>query len=176
MGVEVFAEIAGYENEYAVTSNGRVYSYKSGKFLSPAIGTGGYLHVVLSKNSKLATVNIHRLVAEAFVENPDPDNFTIVNHKDENKLNNVSSNLEWCDYRYNLTYRGAIERNLQVKRKHGRPNGGRRVVQYNIKMEKINEFDSISDAERFVGGDLDKVLRRKKKRKEAFGYLWEFAN
>lgn len=56
----------------------------------------------MSKEGKTKSIRIHRLVAKAFI--PNPDNLPEVNHKDENKLNNNASNLEWCDRQYNNTY------------------------------------------------------------------------
>ena len=69
--------------------------------LKPEIRTG-YYSVDLRKNGKRYKCRIHRLVAEAFI--PNPDNLPQVNHKDENKLNNEASNLEWCDNTYNTHY------------------------------------------------------------------------
>lgn len=62
----------------------------------------GYYSVILCSHYKKKTIRIHRLVAEAFIENP--ANLPMVNHKDENKLNNEASNLEWCDSTYNTHY------------------------------------------------------------------------
>lgn len=63
----------------------------------------GYVQVCLRKNGKTITHKLHRLVAETFI--PNPDNLPEVNHKDENKANNVVSNLEWCSSTYNKNYR-----------------------------------------------------------------------
>ena len=79
---------------------GRVKN-KHGRILKPEI-RNGYYSVSLMKNNKRRNYRIHRLVAEAFI--PNPDNLPQVNHKDENKLNNIVSNLEWCDNTYNSQY------------------------------------------------------------------------
>ena len=79
---------------------GRVKN-KHGRILKPEIRTG-YYSVDLRKNGKRYKFRIHRLVAEAFI--PNPDDLPEVNHKDENKLNNIASNLEWCDSTYNTHY------------------------------------------------------------------------
>ena len=95
-------EIKGYEGFYSVTDDGRVYSHRSEKFLSPGSTTNGYLMVMLSINGESATKRVHRLVAEAFVDNPHdkPE----VNHLDSNRKNNKASNLEWVTRRENLQH------------------------------------------------------------------------
>ena len=79
---------------------GRVKN-KHGRILKPEIRRG-YYSVDLMKNGKRYKFRVHRLVAEAFV--PNPDNLPQVNHKDEDRLNNIASNLEWCDNTYNSQY------------------------------------------------------------------------
>lgn len=74
---------------------------KHGRILKPGI-RNGYHSIGLMKNGKRVHKRIHRLVAEAFISNP--DNLPQVNHKDEDKLNNIASNLEWCDNTYNSQY------------------------------------------------------------------------
>lgn len=79
---------------------GRVKN-KHGRILKPEI-RNGYYSVDLMKNGKRYKFRVHRLVAEAFINNP--DNLPQVNHKDEDRLNNLASNLEWCDNTYNSQY------------------------------------------------------------------------
>lgn len=113
-----FRHIKGYENKYVVTPNGDVYSigrifrqklYKRQEIikLKPAISNVGYEFVMLGDGKKMKVHLVHRLVAEAYI--PNPDNLPEVNHIDENKLNNDVSNLEWCTVDYNRKYgdRGA---------------------------------------------------------------------
>lgn len=92
-------DIKGYEGLYAVTEDGKVFGYKRGRYLIPQTTDGKYFRVKLSKNGKTKTYLIHRLVAEAFIDNP--DNKPCINHIDENGLNNHVSNLEWCTYKEN---------------------------------------------------------------------------
>lgn len=114
--VEVWKEINDYEGLYEVSSLGRVRSldrYVSytngqihlhkGKVLRPGV-CNGYLQVVLCKNGEVKHPLVHRLVAEAFI--PNPDNLPQVNHKDENPSNNTIDNLEWCTSLYNINYGG----------------------------------------------------------------------
>ena len=95
-------DIKNYEGEYAITSCGKVYSYKSKKFLKPQKRKDGYLQVALSKDGKKKWFFLHRLVAEAYIANP--DNLKTVNHKDENKEHNYINNLCWMTHRDNKTY------------------------------------------------------------------------
>lgn len=98
-------DIPGYEGRYAVTSCGKVWSYKSKKFLKPFYGKLHYPHVDLhdgrgKKGRK--NVPIHRLVAKTYI--PNPNNLPFVNHKDENPNNPCVNNLEWCTCQYNNSY------------------------------------------------------------------------
>ena len=95
-------DIKGYEGLYAITSCGKVWSYRSQKFLSPADNGHGYLHVVLRKDGVNKHCRIHRLVAEAYL--PNPENKPIVNHKDEIRNHNWVGNLEWTTAKENVNY------------------------------------------------------------------------
>ena len=94
-------------NRYIISSNGKTLFYKE-KILKLRKNKHGYLYVFLYKNTVQKFYTIHRLVANAFIENP--NNYPCINHKDENKENNKVSNLEWCTYLYNNTYGTRIER------------------------------------------------------------------
>lgn len=88
---EEWRDIIGYEGLYKISNLGNVYSYKYNRCLKPS--GDDYLHVSLSKNKKVRPHNIHRLVAQAFI--PNPENKPQVNHIDGNKCNNKVGNLEW---------------------------------------------------------------------------------
>lgn len=90
---ELFVMIPGYENRYLISNLGRVISFNSGSEMAQYVHRNGYASVKLSKNGVHKTHLIHRLVATAFVSNP--DDLLEVNHKDGNKLNNRADNLEW---------------------------------------------------------------------------------
>ena len=106
--MEEWRDIKGYEGKYQVSNLGRVKSLKDShgnyreKILSNTPTKDGYLTVGLYKKGKSKPYKVHRLVAEAFIENT--NNHPIINHKDENKQNNRVDNLEWCTYQYNNTY------------------------------------------------------------------------
>ena len=106
MKEEIWRDIKGYEGLYQVSNLGRVKSLnynhtKKEKILNLA-NSKGYLHVTLYKNSKYKIYKVHRLVAIHFIENP--NSYSQVNHKDENKQNNKVENLEWCTQEYNNNY------------------------------------------------------------------------
>ena len=113
---EIWKDIKDYEGLYQVSNLGRVkhleftrlnpltngVSTIKEKILKQNLTPFGYLSVALYKNGKKKWYFVHRLVAKAFISNP--DDLPIINHKDENKVNNSVENLEWCDYLYNSNY------------------------------------------------------------------------
>lgn len=98
---EIWKDIKGYEGLYIISNTGKVKGLKYNKLLKPVLQKG-YLYIHLCKNSKDRAYLLHRLVAQHFIDNP--DNLPEVNHKDENKVNNDVSNLEWCTAKYNSNY------------------------------------------------------------------------
>ena len=86
-------DIEGYEGLYAVTSCGRIWSYKTKRFLKPFSNAQGYLRVSLFKDGHAKTFRVNRLVAQAYI--PNPDNLPEVDHLDGNKEHNWIKNLEW---------------------------------------------------------------------------------
>ena len=100
-------DIEGYEGLYAIEDDGRVWSYKRSIYMKPA-SVGGYRQVILRKDGEAKHHYIHRLVAQAFI--PNPDNLPQVNHKNEQKDDNRLENLEWCDAKYNMNYGSFPER------------------------------------------------------------------
>ena len=112
--------VKGWEDLYTVSSDGKVFSLHRQKYLKPRLSMDGYERVALYRDGYRREYRVHRLVAEAFLENP--DNLPQVNHKDFNTRNNVLENLEWCTCKENIDY----------SIKHGR--GG-----YNTKLLNRNE-------------------------------------
>jgi hypothetical protein len=106
-------DVKGYEGIYAVTTHGRVWSCKREIWLKPGIEGGGYNYVALCLFGKAKDKKIHRLVAEAFVENP--DNKPQVNHKNGNKLDCRAINLEWVTARENLQHASDLGLNKTFK-------------------------------------------------------------
>lgn len=95
-------DIQGYEGLYAVTSCGKVWSYKRKIFLKPVTLKTNYQQVTLSKDGKMKHYYVHRLVAAAFL--PNPTGLPEVNHKNKVRTDNYMNNLEWCDRKYNIQY------------------------------------------------------------------------
>ena len=155
-------DIIGYEGLYAITSCGKVWSYKSKKFLKPGKRKGGYLYVGLHKDKEVKNYLIHRLVAETYL--PNPDNLPCVNHKDENKENNALLNLEWCTYEYNNNYGSRIEK---AAKSCGKP----------VYCEELNKtFDSARAAARELGLDnssITKCCRGKQKTCGCFHWRYQ---
>lgn len=115
---EQWKDIKGFVGFYQVSNMGRVRSvphdvkqrdghkiitrHVHGKIISNYVRKDGYVEDHLRCQHKSKTENLNQLVARAFV--PNPHHYTIVNHKDENPLNNKASNLEWCSQKYNCNY------------------------------------------------------------------------
>lgn len=106
---EEWKDIEGYFGLYQISNLGNIKSLGNGnsnnskeKILKTAKLKNNYLRVILSKDGKRKTHLVHRLVAEAFI--PNPNNYEQINHRDEQKTNNASSNLEWCTPKQNTNY------------------------------------------------------------------------
>lgn len=113
MTSETWLPVPGYEDLYSVSDYGRVQRIGAGKgatagrIITPKRATNGYLHVDLSKGDKKTRFRIHRLIAMAFI-GPPPAPDSIVNHKDGDKTNNTSRNLEWVTYSENARHAVSI--------------------------------------------------------------------
>ena len=118
---EIWKDVKGYEGKYLISNTGKVKSLTRNRLLKPVIQKG-YMYIHLCKNSKDKAYLLHRLVAKHFVSNP--DNLPEVNHKNEDKVNNDASNLEWCDAKYNSNYGTRGERiSKGLKEYHKRKRG-----------------------------------------------------
>ena len=115
--------------KYFILPCGKVFSGKTGEYLKPSYDKQGYARVSLYNNGKSTTIKIHRLVAEAYI--PNPENKTDVNHKDGNKSNNDVSNLEWATRSENI--------------KHAFNNGLKRITKKQIDRVKVDFSKSVID-------------------------------
>ena len=148
-------DVIGYEGLYAVTSCGKVWSYKRKKFLKPKVTKGGYFQVVLYKDGDGKFYLIHRLVAEAYL--PNPDNLPQVDHVNEDKTNNCVNNLQWITNRDNC-----------------RKSKNKPILQYTLDGEFVREWPSATDVGREAQTNICYCL--KGKQKTAYGYVWKYKN
>ena len=112
---EVWVDIIDFPG-YQVSNTGKVRNIKDFRLLGQQLNKAGYYTVILRRDLESYTCLVHRLVAIAFI--PNPDNLPIVNHKDENTINPNVENLEWCTAEYNVNYGTAIERAKETKAKN----------------------------------------------------------
>ena len=116
MKEEQWKSIRGYDGDYKVSNFGRVKSFKHGERLLKTPKNGaGYFTVNLYKDGNMKGCFVHRLVAESFIENP--LKLPQINHKDENKINNIPENLEWCTNKYNQNFGNHNKRASESRRK-----------------------------------------------------------
>lgn len=180
---EEWTPINGYDGLYIISNLGQVKRYKKGdwKKLKPFKNRKGYLQVRLCKNNKTTSFYIHRLVALHFI--PNLENKSEINHIDENKENNVVSNLEWTTHKDNINHGTRNERSSKT-RKEKFKNGeyrkiNKKVICYDIETGNFTrEFESISQAcyelkkpSRCVGNIVNCC---KGKRKTVYGYYWSY--
>lgn len=166
---EIWKDIEGYPN-YQVSSMGRVKSLnynKTGKegILKSTKDKGGYHQVNLCKDGLVKRFLIHRLVASAFLDNP--NNLPQVNHRDEDKTNNRVENLEYCNRIYNLNYGTRIERVAKAK--------SIPILQFTLDGEFVKKWDGVRKVEKelgFYNGNISKCC--KGKYKSAHGYKWHY--
>lgn len=163
--------IKDYEGEYIISSSGEVFCAIDNKrqlkqtpsYKIVQKDKNGYLRVSLYKNRKAQSKQIHRLVAEAFIENE--ENKPCINHKNGNKEDNSVNNLEWVTYSENIQH--AYDNELRNDRYE--------VIQYDLSGNEINKFKS--ELEAFKKTKIKHINEvTKGKRKQAGGYLWRRVN
>ena len=181
---EEWKTIENYEN-YQVSNFGRIKSLEridnnnhlvKERILKQSTNKYGYQQVHLCRDGKQKMLYVHRLVAMAFIDNP--NNYEQVNHKDENKCNNHVDNLEWCDCKYNCNYGSFIEKhsgeNNPMYGKLGKDNpNAKQIIQLTLGGDCIKLWDSMMDIKRTLGynqGNIGSCCRGE--RKSAHGYKW----
>lgn len=158
--------IKDYEN-YEVRPNGEVINIKTSRVLKPRKDKGGYLQVRLYKNGKSKTYRVHRLVAEAFI--PNPENLPCVNHKDENKTNNNVENLEWCSVEYNNSYGTRSKRIGKTMSKT--------VLQLRKDGSLVRVWPSTIEVQRQLGYGIGNISNCcNGKNHSAYGFKWSYTN
>ncbi len=154
-----------YENYY-ISNYGRLYSKNVEKILSPKLNRDGYIEYRLSVNGKIVYTSGHRLVAFAFVENPKPNEYDTVNHKDEKPHNNYYLNLEWCDDQYNLTYGTAQDRRAAKRSKA--------VKQFDEFLNHIATYKSLPEASKSNNISINPIWQGCHDGKLHMGYYWQY--
>ncbi|WP_343342471.1 NUMOD4 domain-containing protein [Terrisporobacter petrolearius] len=187
----VWKDIKGYEGLYQVSNFGQVYSLKRKKYIKAYVDKDGYLRVGLSKNGKQKGYIVHRLVATAYI--PNPNNYPMINHRDETRQNNKVSNLEWCTCTYNNNFGTRNERLSKTKKgkkhtkeavnnmkkakagKHIGPNNPNSKKIYCKELDKV--FNCIVEANEYLGksrrsSNITQCVRGKTK--TAYEMHWTF--
>lgn len=174
---EEFKDIQGYESEYQVSNQGRVFSIKRGKMLKPSKNTKGYLFVDLCKDGKTKHYLVHRLVAQAFLENK--LQLPQINHISEDKTDNRVCNLEYCTAKYNMNYGTRTERAISKMLAH--PNTcikqPKPILQFTRNNEFVKEYPSLMEAERQTGinhRNICQCCRGNKSYSHVGNYIWRY--
>ena len=174
MTEEVWRDVKGYEGLYQVSNMGRVKSLErkdrfgrviKERILEPAVTHNGYLRVGLHVDGKRKMLRVHRLVCEAFHENP--DNKSEVNHVNEDKTDNRACNLEWSTRTENCNHGS---RNERVAKALSKPIG-----QFSLDGKLIKVWQSACEARRQTGFDQGYVgAVARGKFKQAYGFIWKY--
>ena len=169
---EIWKDINNYEGIYQISNLGNVRSLDreqidingvkrvfKGQMLTKSLGNWGYYTVSLKKNSQSKKFFVHRLVAQEFI--PNPNNLEVVNHKDGNKLNNISDNLEWISLRDNTLY--------------SQHSNKKKILQYSKSGEFIKIWDSITEAAKYFQVNVSLISQcLSNKISSAANYVWRY--
>ena len=163
---ELWAYVDNTAHEYEISTLGRLRRTIDGEtmFVTPHKDRCGYYRVHIHGK----TYAIHRLVALAFI--PNPYNYPIVHHIDENKTNNEKNNLLWCSYQQNRIFTIPSTSGKNAKTKY-------RVLQLDMSGNIVAEWNSFIEAARSLGLEdsslITKCAHHVKHRNSAYGYLWD---
>lgn len=165
--MEKWLPISNYEGLYEVSNHGRIKGLKTGRILKYNLLKAGYMSVALSKNGKVKRRTVHTIVAEAFV--PNPNNLPVVDHKDDDKLNNLASNLQWVTKQYNTGKAHNVPVNkLDIN--------GRLLANYPSVSIAARDLYSLTQADN-VDSQVANIVSCIKGRLKTFkGYKWEYTN
>lgn len=153
-------------SDYAVSTQGRVFSRKTKRILKPSKATG-YPCVNLCKDGIRTAYYVHRLVADAFI--PNPHDLQYVNHIDGNKLNNNVSNLEWCTAAQNTQH--AVSTGIM------RPGKRNKVARYTTNGQLLDTFESTMEASHVTGINQSDISQcALGRRYTAGGFFWKYTD
>lgn len=166
--MEEWRDVIGYEDYYQVSNIGRVRSkariityangkvvHRNSKIKRPTTSPNSYPRVGLQVNGVLEMKMVHRLVAEAFI--PNPNKLPLVNHKDEDKTNPEASNLEWCDNSYNVSY---SNKGIDRRSKRSGYNSGV-VLKLSLNGVEVARYNGLTEAcikNGYKRGRLDRIV------------------
>lgn len=184
---EIWKNVVGYKGLYQVSNRGRVKSvprvvtykngtiqHRNGMVLSLPVHSCGYNRIILSKNANKVSLYVHRIVALAFIRNP--ENKSQVNHKNGIKTDNRVENLEWatCSENHYHSFKNGLNKGCTGWR--GEKNARSvPVVQYSCNGGLIEEYPSMSDASRATGINPGNIYRScNKDNAFAGGFKWEY--
>lgn len=145
--IEKYVKIEQYP-DYYISSLGNIKN-KKGRQLKPRKHRDGYIEYYLYRNGKGYHVKAHRIVAMAFI--PNPNNLPQVNHIDEDKENNYVNNLEWCTARYNMLYGTRIKRMTNSKGYKNDKRSSKRISVYNEHDKSTMVFESLTECSKVIG-------------------------
>lgn len=172
---EIWKDVVGFEGLYKVSNCGRVFSIKRNIILKQNVnGRGqGYFQVGLY-NGKNHTKPIHRLVAEAFI--PNPNEYPQVNHIDEDAKNNHVDNLEWCTSRHNNNH-GTRNKRISESERSSPKKKRYAISQYTLDGQFVRTFSSATEAGRhgFTKSHILDCARGSSRFSHSQGYIWKFA-
>lgn len=171
---EIWKDISGYEGLYQVSNLGNIKSFRKSKkygsqneyILKPHISNNGYAQVTLYDNAIRHKFLVHRLVAMTFLLNP--DNLQQINHKDENKLNNCVTNLEWCTAEYNNAYGTARIRAMDARSKS--------IEQLTYDGNVIAVYRSARIASEILGIKKSTIINAINAHTQCNGYYWQYSS
>jgi hypothetical protein len=152
-----------FDTKYAISNKGNLMNVKNGKKLKTVINNNGYLEVQLSTKGVRKNYRIHRLVAMMFLENSEDKPY--VNHIDGDKLNNKTSNLEWCTAQENDIH--ARKTKLKIQNKP--------IKAIEIDTNCCIYFESLSECARYFNtnkGTIHRVLNKKRNKYKNFKFIY----
>lgn len=178
---EIWKEIEGYNGLYKISNYGNIKSIarKGTKehLMIQSKNHQGYLQVKLTKNGISKTKKVHRLVAQAFI--PNPNNLPQIDHIDDNKENNYASNLQWITNEDNMAKSWKTgARSIEKTYKRGKEHSNAKIInQYDLQGNYIKTWYCINDVERELGFDNRNICACcRHKKKTAYGFKWEYAH
>lgn len=186
MEQEIWKDIIGYEGIYQISSLGRVKSvsrcvnhingvrHVHSKILKPN-SCSLYLNISLSRKCVMNRFTIHRLVAKAFI--PNPNNLPQVNHRDGNKFNNKVENLEWCSSSDNQkhAYRIGLKKSPNLGRFGSLNHSSKAIIQYSLTGVPIQEYGSTREASRVTKINQGTIAAcARGERVSAGSYKWRY--